>query len=120
MSRSFSTQPGFGIPRQGYMNRMIKSLMFIGGVVAGFAVASGMTDEQRRNVRTKAQSVTKGERSQRLASVVTNTTESVADAAVAKVETAADKVVSKVDPSHDSHDSNGMYVPTSPLPLGVV
>jgi len=99
---------------------MIKSLMFLGGVAAGLAVASGMTDEQRRNVRTKAERLTKGERSQRLASVVTNTTETVADAAVAKVETAADKVVSKVDPSHDSQDSAGMYVPPSPLPLGVV
>ncbi len=71
---------------------MIKSLMFLGGAAAGFALASSMTDEQRRTVRQKVSGVTKGEHSQRLADAIVTTKDSVADAAVTAVETAADKV----------------------------
>ena len=77
---------------EGYRIVMIKSLMFLGGAAAGFALASSMTDEQRRTVRQKVSGVTKGEHSQRLANAVVTTKDSVADAAVTAVETAADKV----------------------------
>jgi gas vesicle protein len=79
-------------PSDGYWIVMIKSLMFLGGAAAGFAIASSMTDEQRRTVRQKATRVTKGEHSQRLADAIVTTKDSVADAAVTAVETAADKV----------------------------
>lgn len=95
---------------------MIKSLVFLGGAAAGFTLASGMTEEQRSTVKTKASGMTrrlsKGERSQRLASAVTHTKDSVADAAVSVVETAADKVstvTSKVDSSVPAKSmSNGL------------
>lgn len=105
-------------PRQGYRNLMIKSLMFLGGAAAGFAIASSMTDEQRRTVRQKATRVTKGEHSQRLANAVVTTKDSVADAAVTAVETAADKVADVAAKVESKVESKSEPIGSKAEPVG--
>ncbi len=79
---------------------MVKSAVFIGGTVFGFALASAMTEQQRRAVRERAANLGRGERVQRLAGTGKTVAGAVADSALDVAEGTADKVADAVTITH--------------------
>ena len=75
---------------------MMKLVVFLGGAVAGFALSSSMTDEQRDRMIGRARKVTKSPAVEKLSDAAHTVTGAVSDAATTKVQAAADAVANAV------------------------
>jgi hypothetical protein len=78
---------------------MVKTAIFVGGVVSGFALCAAMSDEQRRRIVSRVQGVSASAPAQRLGAAAHTAADAIVDTGVSKAENAADAVASAVGPS---------------------
>jgi hypothetical protein len=73
---------------------MVKTVIFLGGVAAGFAACSLMSDEQRQQVQNRIRGISDSPRARQVNQAVKTAADAIADTAAAKIEDAAGSVKS--------------------------